>query len=189
MNQTVAILPGIFSGRQTTRRLRELLKRAGYEVIEHAAEADTLLAHSAGPLWLPRASAKQKIVLIDPPYWPGKTIRERARERGRSNFRFHERGVPLRAWLVRQLWGIYYALRNPLRTRYVLRHMADFNLLHAIRNHNVVLVRNEHDEWLTPDFTDLRRAHPNLAIIELPGDHDGFNYHPERYVNLLQSMS
>ncbi|HEY4161172.1 MAG TPA: alpha/beta hydrolase [Candidatus Saccharimonadales bacterium] len=188
MSQTVAILPGIFSGLRTTRRLRKLLRRAGYQIITDTMMADIILAHSAGPLWLPQTSDHQTIVLVNPPYWPGRTIRERARDRLHSNLRFYERGVPLRYWLARQFWGTYYVLRNPRRTHYVLRNMSTYDLQATLKSGKVVLVRSQLDDWLTPDLDGLKRAYPKLIVIELPGDHDDFNYHPEHYVELLQSL-
>jgi hypothetical protein len=189
MRQTVAVLPGIFSGPYTTRKLRRLLREAGYRTTVAASSADIILAHSAGPLWIPKTPHDQKIIIVNPPYWPGRSIRERAKNRFRSNLEFRKRRIPLRRWLVRQGWGIYYALRNPRRVRYVLHHIAEYNLPDTIHNHNVILVRNKYDDWLTPDLSTLKQKYPKLTVVELPGDHDDFNYNPEHYVKLLQSLT
>jgi hypothetical protein len=139
-------------------------------------------------LWLPEPPSTQTFVLVNPPYWPGKTIGERAQARGRSNFQFWRHNIPFRQWFVRNLWGIYYSIREPLRTRYIMRHMANYDLEQTIRNHKVVLVRNGHDDWLTPQLDHLQKANPDLQIIHIPGDHDDSIYNPGRYVNLLQSV-
>jgi len=188
MRQTVAILPGIVSGSHTTRGLRESLRKAGYTLTNNLTKADIILAHSAGCLWVPQTARHQKLVLVDPPYWPGKTIRERIRTRSRSNLHFREYGVSLPLWLGRQWWGVYYAILNPRRTRYILRHIAAYDLEHTIQSNEVVLVRNQQDDWLSPDLTRLQRLSPQLKVITVPGEHDDFNYHPERYVALLQSL-
>jgi len=193
MKQRVAILPGIVSGNRTTRRLRKLLRQAGYEIVADPIKADVVLAHSAGCLWLPKTTSRhrQTFVLVNPTYWPGRTVRERIRARSHSNARFYTYGVPLRRWLVRQVWGVYYAVRNPRRTRFTLQRIAVYNLEQTIHSHaaRIVLVRNHHDDWLTPDPIALLRANPNIVLVHLPGEHDDFNYHPERYVQLLQSLT
>lgn len=189
ISQKVVIIPGIVSGKHTTTRLRRALQHAGYTVVSCIADADIIMAHSAGCLWMSQASPNQWVVLVNPPYWPGKTIRDRVRSRGRTNFLFWRYGYPFHRWLIRNLWGVYYAVRSPRRNQYIIRNMDTFDLEQSIRGHRVLLVRNEHDDWLTPDLDKLQRDNPSLQIVRLPSDHDDFNYTPERYVHLLQSLT
>jgi hypothetical protein len=182
----VKIQYGVLSGERNGVRIRKQLKHAGYQVVKKRSTADIIIAHSAGCFWLPDAPTVQKLVLIDPPYWPGRTIRERGKVRVRTNFKFREYGYAFRYWLIRNIWGIYYLIRDAKRTRRIVKHATAFDLPSIIRGHTVILVRNEHDDWLTPDLGPLMQAHPKLQIRYMPGDHEHFIYHPKAYVDLLQ---
>jgi len=191
MSTSVAVLPGIFSGSRTTRRLRQLLHESGHTVTANLADADIVIAHSAGCLDARTAAPGQIVVLVNPPYWPGRTIRERVHNRMHSNLLFYRRGISFGQWAVRNLWGIWYALSQPRRNRFITRHMAAFNLPEFMYGRRrVIIVRNELDDWLTPELDGIGGENPDCAvtIIRLPGDHDDFNYNPGRYVDLLQSI-
>lgn len=188
MSRKVKIAYGIFAGERNGRRLRRALRQAGYGITRKFGDADIIIAHSAGCFWLPPASKSQHYLLIDPPYWPGRAVGERARSRARTNFRFRTYGYPLRYWLARNLWGLYYAARDLPRTVRIVRFAAKYDLEAIVRGRNVTLVRNEHDDWLTPDLERLQTVNPQLRTVEMPGDHDHFSYHPEAYVHLLQSV-
>lgn len=189
MSKKVKILYGILGGEHSGKRLIRALRQAGFEIVQTASEADIILAHSAGCLWVPPRAPKQKVVLVDPPYWPEKTIRERAKVRARSNFRFYQHAYPLRIWLARNLWGVYYGIADFKRTMHIIRAIPAFDLERLTQSRPIVLVRNQYDDWLTSDLADLRRASPNLQLVTLPGDHDDFNYNPKPYVDLLQSLA
>jgi len=72
MTQKVAVIPGLFAGKYTTRPLRKALERAGYKVVP-SAQADIILTHSAGCFELPAPRKGQVVVMVDPPYWPGRS--------------------------------------------------------------------------------------------------------------------
>jgi hypothetical protein len=188
MSLKIAILYGVVGGPHSQIRLLPTLRAAGYIITDNVSEADVILAHSAGCLWLPQSSSQQTLLLVGPPYWPGKRIRQSIKERGRSNFRFRQHGYPFSRWLIRNLWGIYYLFAQAKRTWYILRHIAEFNLEQVVRAHNTIIVHNEYDEWLTPDLERIRQLNPQTKIIRLSGDHDDLHYNPAVYVNLLQSM-
>ncbi len=126
--------------------------------------------------------------MVDPPYWPGKTIWGRVRARSRSNLLFYRDGYPFHVWLIRNLWGIYYAVAETKRTLRIIRAARTFDLAKAINDQTVILVRNEHDDWLTPNLDMLQHDNPKLQIVHLPGDHDDFHYNPQAYVDLVQSL-
>jgi hypothetical protein len=184
----IAVQFGIFTGKHTGKRLIKTLRSTGYNVVQDATKADIIIAHSAGCFWLPKAPTHQKLMLIDPPYWPGKTIGERAKSRSQSNMQFKSRGIITRDWLARNAWTFYYAFRHAKRTRQIFTLAKSFDLPVAITGHHVLLVRNNQDDWLTPDLDELQQANPNLIVKQLPGDHDDLLHNPEPYVDLLQSL-
>ncbi len=69
-----------------------------------------------------------------------------------------------------------------------MHHIHTYNLVDIIKNHQVIIVRNDDDDWLGPDLKELEHANPNLTIRHIPGDHDDCMFNPEAYVNLLQSL-
>lgn len=81
---------------------------------------------------------------------------------------------------------MYYAIRDFRRARCIVRYAPQYDLPSILQGHDAVLVRNEHDDWLTSDLADLQRRNPKLRIVHLPGDHDDISHHPERYADLLQ---
>ncbi len=124
----IAVIPGIFAGNYVTRALRKALERSGHKVVSDTASADIVLAHSAGCFWLPPADPKQTVILIDPLYWPGKSVGERARSRARSNAHFRDHNISFDAWLARNLWGTYYAMVTAPRTIRIIRQSRTFDL-------------------------------------------------------------
>lgn len=189
MKQKVKIEYGIFSGEHNGQRLRKVLTSSGYEVVKNTAEADFIMAHSAGCFWLEDATERQKLILIDPPYWPGKTIRERASAQRQANFKFRQYEYHFRPWIAKNLWGVYYAVRDFRRTVRIIRYAFRFNLEDTVSSHqHTLLVRNHQDTWLTPELSALKRLNHKLNIIEVPGSHEDITHHPERYVALLQSF-
>jgi len=188
MSQKVKICYGVFSGERNGRRLRKALRSAGYAITKHTEEADIIIAHSAGCFWLPEAPSRQKLLLIDPVYWPGKTIKERIRHKARTNFRFRTYGYATRYWLAKNLWGVYYAVRDAARTTRIRQHAEQYDLEQIIRGHRALLVRNNDDAWLTPELGKLQKINPHLIIKHLPGEHDDWYFNPQPYVDLLQLL-
>ncbi len=185
--QNVKIQYGIFSGERTGKRFRKALRKAGYRIVKDANQADIIIAHSAGCFWLPTAPTHQKLLLIDPPYWPGKPIRDRAAAFGKTHLQFLSYGYTIRYWITRNLWGLYYAIRDFRRTSAIIKFAQIYDLDETIENHQVLLVRNEQDDFLTPYLQTLQSHHPTLRIVVVPGDHDDCMFNPQPYVDLLQS--
>lgn len=87
------------------------------------------------------------------------------------------------------LWSIWYLLTDWNHSRRLLRAAKQFGFPNTISlpAGRVIIVRNEHDPWLTDDLGPLQQAHPSIQLVSLPGDHDDCWFNPEPYVNLLQS--
>jgi hypothetical protein len=187
--QTVAISYGIFGGDITAKRLRKALNQAGYKLTSNLSDADIIIGHSAGCYWLDQADPKQKLLPINPPHWPGKTVGQRARVRARQNFLFRRQGIRTAEWLPRQLLGMYYGMRDGRRAWRIVRYSSQYSLLDTLNSHaDVLIVRNDADMWLVPGLEALQKQYPKLIIRTLPGDHDDCLYHPETYVHLLQLL-
>jgi len=184
----VKILYGVVSGERLGRRLRREIRNAGFSITKDRDEADIIMAHSAGCFWLHDVRPEQKLLLIDPPYWPGKTVRERVKVKADANIHFRRYGYGRRRWLAKNLWGVYYAVRDFNRTVRVAKHAGQYDLETIIGDRQATLVRNEHDAWLTPDLGELKRTHPQLRVVTLPGEHDDWFFNPKPYAELLKSL-
>jgi hypothetical protein len=185
--KTVALQYGIASGERQGKRFRRALKQAGYKVIKDAAKADIIVAHSAGCFWLPEAPTHQKLMLIDPPYWPGKTVGERGKQRLKTNLHPRKQNYHIPYWLARNLWGLFYVIRDIKRTRAIVRLAGIYDLATVVQNHRALLIHNDDDDWLTANLEELDQTNPNLIVRHLPGDHDNCWYNPQPYIDLLQS--
>ncbi|MDB5169843.1 MAG: hypothetical protein JWN82_239 [Candidatus Saccharibacteria bacterium] len=189
MATKVAIQYGVVTGPWVGKKFRRALTAAGYRHVEDIAEADIIITHSAGCFWLPPSD--QPLLLINPLYWPGKTIRQRVKDRARSHRHYRQNGYPLGYWLGRTWWGVYYGIVDYRRTRKIMNYAEQFDLpqaIAAIAGRRVVIVRNDKDDWLTPDLDSLRAANPKLSIISVPGDHDNCWYNPEPYIAAIRSL-
>jgi hypothetical protein len=184
--QRVAIIPGVATGWKPWRHFAACLQQAGYKIVRDSEEADIIIAHSAGCFWLPQGPTHQRLLLIDPPYWPGRSVRQRTLSRLKSNANFRAHGYSFVWWLWRNLWGAYTAARELNHTRDILRHVRVFDLDATLTNHVAILVRNHHDDWLTSDLEPLAQRHPQLTIVQLPGDHEDCMHHPQAYIKLLE---
>lgn len=188
MPKKVQIIYGVFSGGALGGRLRKELRESGFSITKKRHDADIIVAHSAGCFWLEDTRPDQLLVLIDPPYWPGRTVKERAKEKSHANFHYRRYDYAHHLWLIRNLLGIYYAIRDMKRSIRIAKHVKGYDLPAVIMDKSAVIVRNELDAWCTPDLEPLKKVNPTLQIITLPGEHDDWYFNPKPYARLLQSL-
>lgn len=186
----VALQYGIFGGPLRAKRFAQALTKAGHTLEPNAAQAEVVICHSAGCFWLPEPSTKKQFfILIDPPYWPGKTITERARDRARSHLQYATFGYPFRHWLHRTAISAYYAVIDASRTRRIRKFAPSYDLTEVVKDRRGILVRNEHDDWLTPNLQDFSKENPNFKVVQMPGDHDDCWFDPKPYIELLKTIA
>lgn len=188
MGKRVALLYGILTGHSVSRAFRSELKRAGHSYVKHADRADIVIAHSAGCFWIPELRAEQTLILVDPPYWPERSIADRVQSRKQSHKRFRDFNISLGRWLARSFWGMFYGIAHFRRTRRIMSFAHQYDLTSVLSHKRTVLVRNEHDDWLTPDLKDLIDNYPHVKLINLAGDHDNIWYQPRPYIALLNEL-
>jgi hypothetical protein len=188
MATKVALQYGVLTGRRVGKKFCKTLAEAGYQLVQNAQDADIIIGHSAGCFWLPQAPTKQKLMLINPPYWPGRSVTERAKARARTHLRYRRYGYNFKQWLWRSAWGAFYGLDIP-RTRLINRVAREYELEKIITNHTAVIVRNSDDDWLTPDVEKLTHDHPGVQVVHIPGDHDDLWLNPRPYVEALERLA
>lgn len=187
-NVKVAIRYGVVCGPAHGKRFRAELQKAGYKYVKRLEEADIIVAHSAGCFWLPEAPTKQRLLMIDPPYWPGRSIGERAWRRLRTSVQFRKYGYSFFYWLEHYLWYFFYSVKDAPRTWRIIKTAPKYDLALKVKNQRAILVRNDDDDWLSPDLDSLRIINPHLIIKKLPGEHEDCWHNPKPYVKLLQLL-
>jgi hypothetical protein len=188
MSKSVALIYGFAEGPLHGKKFTRALQTSGYEVVNNPAEADIVITHSAGCYYVPFLHNHQRILLINPTYWPGKSRRKRAIARIRFDL-LHI--LPTRQgpyFLHKTMWNLFYAVTDSARNRDIIHRSGRYLLQASLDHHRTAIVRNTADPWLTPDVEHLRKAHPKVQIFHVPGDHDDCWLHPERYISLLQSL-
>ena len=187
MATTVAVIYGVLTGPRVSAGFRQELNKQGYTVITDPSQADIVICHSGGCFEI-ATFRNNKLLLINPPYWPGKTGRQRAAARVKSHLAFRKHGYTLRQWLWRSFWGGFYGFLYVKRHIFMTRMLPKFNLDTELGSATTVIIRNQDDDWLTPNTAELIANHPNITIVHIPGDHDNCWIHPEAYVAALKSL-
>lgn len=178
---------GYSEGKWHSKRLRRALKRRGYNIERSLKHADVVIGHSGGCYDIPALRDKQLLMLINPPYWPERSIAERVTTITWQLIRAIRPGNhPI--YHAKKLWWhcIYFVIRRRHNHRIADRTIT-FDLATEVNHSRTILVRNNDDPWLTPDLGKLQTLHPHLQIKRLPGDHDDCWRHPDRYIDLIEA--
>lgn len=187
MPKTVHFLYGFGEGTWHSKKFRRVLIRHGFSVVDSLDQAGIVIVHSAGAFYVPKLRDDQWLMLINPPYWPGKSTSKRAREKVRYDLAHAILSKHLPYFLKKTFWNVAYGVGRLGHTRLIMRTAPTYHLRAELRHKRTILVRNNDDAWLTPDLDHLKKAIPRLKIHHLTGEHDDCWYNPQPYVNLLQS--
>jgi hypothetical protein len=82
MAVNVAVLPGWAAGKWHTRQFESALSAAGY-TISDVLHSEVIIAHSTACKLLSEKNPATLLILIDPPYWPGKSVSKRYSDRNK----------------------------------------------------------------------------------------------------------
>lgn len=184
--RTAHISYGILGGKHSMKPFIQALARQGIQTIAEPHKADVLIAYSAGCFWAPQPHAKQTLILVDPPYWPGRSLPSRAWQRAFSNTHPMQYGYTWQAWASRQLWALYYTPRDILQAWRIIRAARHYDLASVVQQQPVTILRSQYDDWLTPDFADLKQLNEHTVCLTAPGDHDGITYLADDYAEIIQ---
>lgn len=186
---SVAIRYGFGEDSWHGRVLVQALTRQGYRLTDDAAEADIIIAHSAGCFYLPDTGAEQLTVLVGPLYWPGRSLTGSSLVKSARDFYYYRRHGMTRAWLVKTAHNIRCIngdLPSIIPIVQSARRHHDF--YQTLRGKYLLIIRNQHDTFLTPEAPQLLKPHAAVMFRTLPGEHDDLWLHPMPYIHLIQSM-
>ena len=116
---TICLLYGFGEGPWHGRQIQPALESAGFTVTTDVRAANIILAHSAGCFDVPQDVSAARVILVGPPFWPGKSpaigfvqkgLREAVTSPGRRRVGFLLRKT---AWNLRYILGdIPYNVRT-----------------------------------------------------------------------------
>jgi len=159
------------------RLLSESLKRAGFDEAP-SAEATVLIAHSIGSYLIQPTDKNKIILLIGPPYWPGKSITRMLLQKvwqDRDNLSFIY-------WLNKLLWNSVYIVSKPILS------IKSWEALHipdpfAEVSERAIVIQNDKDVFVHPQL----KNHIKQKRVPLSGQHDDCWHNPEPYIKLIQT--
>lgn len=188
MPVSVCIKYGFGEGDWHGKRLLRALRQTGYSVTRDAEAADVIISHSGGCFSLPANNPGQLIILIGPPYWPGKSPVFSIVQKIYRDFMDFARNKKLPRWFLKTFWNLLYGTCYMPATIMISWSARKHNFYKALRQDQIVLIRNEHDAFCTPDIEQLPVAPDRFRYFHLPGQHDDCWENPEPYVQVLQSL-
>lgn len=183
--QLVSFLYGFSEGPWHSKHFAKELKKQGYQVTKHVAQADIVIAHSAGCFYTDEVTELQKLVLINPTYWPGRRNLPRGIIKIVHDFMLLVRPGYFLFSANKLLHNLWYGLVQPRRNKYMLGRVTKYNLEEELRLRSAVLVRNDYDPWLTPKIDHLAQINPKITIVHFEGDHDDCWRNPKKYISAI----
>lgn len=186
---TAHISYGILGGERSMRRFIQALAQQGIQAIADPTKADILIAYSAGCFWVPKPTKNQRLILVNPPYWPGRSLLNRAWQRAFSNAHPKQYGYTWRAWATRQLWALYYTPRDVLQAGRIILAARHYDLATVVQEQPAAILRSQHDDWLTPEYAQLKKLNKHTICIDAPGDHDAITYLAHDYAKIIKKVA
>ena len=180
----VAIIEGWGAGKWHSKDFSSALGAAGYSITD-PVHADIIIAHSTACYSLPTKTPANMFMLIDPPYWPGKSIFQRrfAGPSAEESSPASPKGLKYK--LTKLAYGAFYAAQKPNYASLVFKQDNRLDFLQNIKDKSVILVRNQQDNQCSPDIEVAISSYSNIKYVVLPGEHDDFYSNPQPYINLL----
>lgn len=183
LNVNVAIKPGWAGGKWHTQLFESALATAGYTVTD-VLHADVVIAHSTACYDLKTKSPAPFYFIIDPPYWPGRSILSRLVQKNKHDNAWLKQTFGRNYILKKKVWEGVYILAKPRYTALALQN-SSLGFLADLKDKQVTIIRNELDDFCSPAIEVALASYPNVRLIKLPGLHDDYYTHPQPYIALL----
>ncbi len=167
------------------RQFAKDFTKCGLELAADPMRADVIVAHSSGCYSLPKSKARL-VMLIDPPYWPGRPLLAGVLNNAVRDARAQIRAWGLASWLRMRVGNTVYAIVNPwhhIKIWRSLKKALDKSL--AGRN-KLILVRNRDDTYCGPMIAEWAAQKPEIVYHELPGMHEDCWQNPQPYIDLIK---
>jgi hypothetical protein len=189
--QTAVILYGIGEGDYHGRAFVAELQSAGFEVIRDARKADIVVTHSGGCFFLPPLHLKQIFVLINPPYWPGKSLAASTIQKISVDFIDFVTDGRILEWFWKTMINLAHILRYIFKTLTITLHAHKQRFYEAVRDERTAIIRSDQDAFLAPNAQQLleQKVGHVISFYHLPGQHDHCWRNPAPYVEIIKQFA
>jgi hypothetical protein len=187
---TLAIIYGFAEGPRISKRLRQALGQAGFDVIGDAEKADIIVAHSGGVCYLPQDLEGKTVLIVAPTYWrKGKPLVRAALNKIQKEARIAFRNRHFLPWFVKSYFNTLSAwghLSTSIRMYKAVKGAGLTMPLHDARRVGVISYHG--DSW--SGFIDQIKVddYPNYCLISSKRSHDDLWLHPKDYVAVIQYL-
>ncbi len=191
MRTKVALMYGFGEGDYHGRAFVAELKEQGMQVVRDPKKADIVVTHSGGCFFLPPLDLNQKFVLINPPYWPGKSLLVSSIEKVGKDFMDFTRDGKLITWLWKTCINIAHLTRYAIKTLTITLGAHKQRFYEALRDECTIIIRSDADPFLSPKADQLLEQKYGRAIpfYRLPGQHDTCWRDPKAYVDIIKQFA
>lgn len=181
---TVAILQGWGGAPWHVKQFEDMLLRSGFAVTD-PVRADIVIAHGAACYDLPQKTPAVLYILIDPPYWPGKSILLRFWEKISQDFSTLRRDRGIKFLLSKYFWCATYGVIKANYAVLAVKSVGGLDFLTRAEGKNIWVVRNQEDVLCSSDIQLPLAGYKRAHLVSLPGMHDDFLTNPQPYIAIL----
>ncbi|MDB5164162.1 MAG: hypothetical protein JWS12_780 [Candidatus Saccharibacteria bacterium] len=184
-SKTFVLVYGFGEGNWHSKKMKAELAKRGYVEADKDNAADVVIAHSGGCYFLPDTHKHQLLVLIGPPYWPGKSLASRFIKKSYLDLSQSLKHKKLGYWWQKTAWNMVYLLGDiPLALR--MSGTVRKKYFHEQITHNRVLIlRADRDAFCSPQIDDLLIKGRHFTVKQIQGQHDDCWLYPEKYLELV----
>jgi len=183
--KSVAVVEGWAGGPKLSGLFTKALQNNNFQLVKDIRSADIIFAHSTGCYLLPRYNQAKLLLLVDPPYWPGRSIAGRWLDLMKTDWSLLKSGAGANSFISKKLWELYYIFAKPSFSWSVLKNQSHLDFLEKHRDKKIILLRNQTDQFCSPKIADELKNYKNVNYLEFPGDHENYYINPQPYIDLL----
>jgi hypothetical protein len=187
---TLAIIYGFAEGPKVSKRLRQLLQRMGFDVIDDPKKADIIITHSGGAYYLPDDLEGKTVLLVAPTYWRKKDslvlsslikLYKEAWQAIRKQY--------LGLWLEKSCMNALYAFGDvPSSVRMYRKAKLAGRIFPLCNARRVGIISQRGDTW-SGHLEDIVVAdYSRYCLISNSGSHDNLWIHPKDYAAVIQYL-
>ena len=182
----IHLIPGWSEGNW---HLKQFSRAFGSEFTleRQAAKADIIIAHSSGCYSLPKLAANQLVILIDPPYWPGRPVWIRIFQNIVIDMPRQIKAFGLIFWLKLRFWNTTYVLARPWKHVKVWRSLRQTFLM-SFQAERALVIRDSRDVYCSPVIEDYLKDFPQVMFISIAGLHESCWVHPHKYLDVARHL-
>jgi hypothetical protein len=169
----VAVIEGLFEGPKHSQRLCGSLEERGHRIVG-LEEADVIIAHSGGWVFIPLSLPLKRLILIEPAYRTAKPF----------FFKFFGRLLfdlgHLRIRMVpERLWNVWYAFRYAGRWARLIRRIYQLPINPYLERSTTLVLGVTDRSW----WSQKTVQRTGVSYTRIRGDHDFAWQNPDEFLD------